>query len=459
MSFGSIQFGGLASGLDTNAIISAILSMESRPMQLLEYQKATEKDRISLWGTLEGLVETLQDKANEFTSSSNDLFAHAITAADESIATFTVTGSPASGAHTLLVNSLASADRYAFDGVADADTTDQGSGTVSFSYGGTDYSIDIAAESSTLNEIAAAINTAAGDDVTATVVNAGTVDSPSYQLVLAGNDTGEDNAIVGLTSTVAGVVNATNIATASNAEIVIDGLTVERSTNVFSDVIEGISFTVQGTNTTATTFSAEVDVEGTKEKFQEFIDAYNAVIEFVNAQNSYDDEGGPGGNLFGDYGLGRVAQTIRSELFDVPIDAANGYSSLGLIGIDLGSDGTLSIDEGEFEEKMMADMDSFASFFTDSEGGILIGLDSAIDGLLKGGENDDGSTYESFFNTKEESLNSIVKSLDTRIEHMEYNLEKLEERLVMQYANLESVMSGLNSQMSYLSQALAASNS
>ncbi|MEW6073145.1 MAG: flagellar filament capping protein FliD [Planctomycetota bacterium] len=457
MSYGSIQIGGLASGLDTSAIISALLALESRPLQLLEAQKETEQERISLWGTLEGLVETLQQKAQEFTSSTGSFFAHTVTAADEGLASFTVTGAPASGGHTLTVTSLASADRWAFDGVADAGTTDLGAGTVSFDYGGTSYSIAVDAAASTLNEIAAAISTAVGDEVAVAVINAGTETSPSYQLVLTGSGTGADHQITNLSSTVAGLVNPVQLTDASNAQITIDGLAVERSTNVFSDVVEGLSFTVQGLGTT--TFSSEVDVEGTKEKFREFVDAYNAVIQFVNGQNSYDEENGPGGPLFGDYGLLRVVSAIKSAVFSadptVVLGDTEGYSTLGLLGIDIETDGTLSIDDETFEAKLTGDLGAFGAFFTDETSGVLVLLDEAIDDMVDGGTNAIGQSYDGLFDGKRSALNSLVNTLDDRIERMEYNLERLEDRLVAQYANLESLMTGLNAQAAYLAQGLA----
>ena len=467
-AFGSIQIGGLASGLDTSAIIRAIMSFESRPMQLMEGQKARENSKISLWGTLKGLVTTLQDKAKSFTSDTGSIFAHKVEASQEGIASFSVTGSPQSESHSLFVTSLASANRYGFDGVADA-TVDQGAGTVSFDYGTTNYSVAVAADASSLNEIAAAINAeadvqkaAGGDTVTASVINTGTSSSPSYQLVIAGDDTGTDFAITNLATTVAGVINPTELTAASNAEVTIDGLTVSRSNNVFSDVVDGISFTVTGTSAVDSpmTFSTSVDVEGTQEKFQEFIDEYNKVINFVNDQNKYSEEGGPGGDLFGDYGLNRVTSEIKGALFDIvdvdDLSTLDGYSTLSVLGISVGNDGTLSIDEDEFAAKMTEDPEAFEAFFVDSTTGIFETLDDTIKNLVDGGTDDQGRDFEGFFSTKTESLGKVVKSLDKRIEQMSYNLEKLEERLVAQYANLEALMTQLNSQGSALMAGMSA---
>lgn len=453
---GGISFGGLASGLDTNAIISAILSIESRPMMLMEAHKSTEASKLTLFGTLEGLVNDLQEKLESFTSSTGSLFAHSIAAANEGVAAFTITGEPISGAHSLTVTSLANSERWAFAGVADADETLQGAGTVSFDYDGTSYSVDITAENSTLNEIAAAINSAADGDVTASVINAGTEGSPSYQLVLAGDDTGADYAITNLTSTVAGVITPAQLVAASNAQITIDGLDVERSTNVFSDVIEGVSFTVQAEE--STTFTTDVDTEGSTAKIQEFVDSYNKIIEFINGQNTYDEDEGPGGALFGESMLTSVRGALNRSLFSASIGDVmgdtEGYSTLGLLGIDLQSDGTLKIDEDKLEEKLTGNMELFESFFLDETGGVFVAMDAAIDDLVKGGTNGDGSTYDSLFDVKEEAINKIISDLDDSIERMEYRLEKMEESLIAQYANLESLMSGLNAQASYLASAL-----
>src|SRR5688572_14617793 len=148
MTLGGIQFGGLASGLDTNAIIEAILAVEGRTMRALEARKEGEQQRLTLLGTFQGLVEKLQDKARDLQLASN-FFAHELTAGTEGIASFTLGGSAEAGAHTLDVLALASADRYAFAGVADP-TTALGAGTVDFTYGGTVYSVAITAGSDSL---------------------------------------------------------------------------------------------------------------------------------------------------------------------------------------------------------------------------------------------------------------------------------------------------------------------
>src|SRR5262249_6338042 len=156
----------------TNAIISALMAVEQRPLTALQNHKDAENQKLPLLGTFEGLVKKLRDKA-EALQSADDFFAHKLTVGEEGIANITLSGSAQSGAHTPEVDSLAAADRYAFAGVADP-KAGLGAGTVSFTYGGTSYSVNVVAGSDSLENIAAAINTTTGGKVNASVVNTST---------------------------------------------------------------------------------------------------------------------------------------------------------------------------------------------------------------------------------------------------------------------------------------------
>jgi flagellar hook-associated protein 2 len=469
MTLGGIQFGGLASGLDTSAIIDAILAVEGRTKRVLEGRKSDEQEKLTLLGTFQGLVEKLQDQARDLQTASN-FFAHELTVGEEGFASFTLGGSAEAGAHTLEVLSLAAADRYAFLGVADPAATGLGTGTVSFTYGGTPYSVSVAAGSDSLNGIAAAINAAAGDDVTASVVNAGTASSPSWQLVLAGDDTGADFAITGLTSSVAGLTGATQVSAASNASVLVDGLAVQRSSNLFADVLPGVSFTVSRKTTVGAplSFTIELDPEGMRTKLQEFVDAYNEVIEFVGDQNTFTLEGGSGGPLFGENALEAVRSALRRAVLeaDRTLVAADteGYSTLGLIGIELEADGTLAIDDEKLDEKLAADLDAFSDFFrraddestaTVDERGIFVKLEEMLDDLIDDSTALDGVTrIDGLFDARRASIGRQIRDFDAQIESQERRLESLEQSLVAKFSALEKILSSLQSQSAFLQSSL-----
>lgn len=459
MTLGGISFGGLASGLDTNAIIEAILAVEGRSVTQLQGRKALENQKIDLIGTFEGLVDKLRSKVKDLQTASN-FYAHTLSVGEEGVASFTLSGSAATGSHTLEVLSLASASRFAFDGVSDADTTQLGAGTVSFTYDGVTYDVPVASGSDTLNGIAAAIN-ATDADVTASVVNAGTENSPSYQLVLAGNATGADHAITGLTSSVAGLTNPTELTTASNAEVLVDGLNVQRSSNLFSDVIQGVSFTVNRVTDTAVTFGVELDPEGIRENVKGFVDAFNEIARFIDKQNAYSSESGAGGPLFGDSVLAGVSGRLRRTIFSGGLGAGlpDAFQSLGLMGIELQDDGTLSIDSSTFEDRLTEDLDSFAQFFIAAddtattgvdESGVFVRIEDALKGILDHFDGPDGKSYEGLIDSRRSASRRQIKSFDDEIGRLERRLESLRQTLTAKFTALEQVLAGLQGQQAYL---------
>ncbi len=494
-----ISFGGVASGLDTSAIISALVGLERRPILNLQRVQANEQARLDLVGTLEGLVKSLRDKAEELTTDSS-FFSNKLDVGTEGVANFTVSGTALEGSHTLDVQSLAAADLWSFDAQADSDTTnlltDEGlDGAVSFDYDGVSYNVvidsSLSSGAGTLQTIADSINneSAAGEKVIASVVNVGTDNTPSYELLLTGRDTGSDFAITNIGVSNLEILDATGAAenerAASNAVAVVDGLTVSRSTNLFDDVIEGVSFTVtraDATNGTAqTTFGISTDVEGIKKNVQSFLDEYNKVIDFIDKQEAYSEEGGAGGDLFGDSILRSVRNALQEGVLrpdgDVLDNTDDGFNSLGLIGIDLDSDGRLTLNDTEFDEKLSESLSDLADFFLEdnpvddvSDQGILLKITESIDALVEStqarGEDPDGTgplegdlildengnpiTVQGVFARRKSTLQTLIDRIDDDIERKERSVEAFEANLVQRYANLESLIGRLNSQQSYL---------
>ncbi len=480
-----ISFGGLASGLDTSAIINALVSVERLPILQLESQKKTENKKLDLISTLKDHLKGLQAKADGLKTIGSFLD-FKVSASADNVATFTTTGEAQTGANTLEVLSLAQADRWAFDGVADPDVdlASVDGEQIDFTVNGTNYSIALTQASSSLNEIASSINSLAGDDVTASVVNVGTDSSPSYQLVLAADETGEDYRITSLSSTVTGLPidgtapdgagaaqSANNITVGSNAVAIINGLQVERSGNEFNGVVQGVDITVLSADVgTEITFSVEADTTSIKEKMQSFVDAYNNVIKFANAQSVYTEDGGAGGELFGDSILRSVRSAIGSALFDVDLTTvqndAEGFSTLSLVGIKTSNDGTLSIDSTIFDDKVSTNLDALADLFADTDGfdnggaaagtaayyvdtttdsGVADKLSRAIDRMFGSIAGPNGSV-KALFDSRTEAIDNKISTLDDSIERKERYLEIYEQNLITRFAALEGLMGGLNSQ-------------
>jgi flagellar hook-associated protein 2 len=477
----AISFGGLASGLDTNAIISALMQIEKLPIQKAQSQKSKVDFKLDLIGNFEDFLDKLRDKAKDL-SSEADFKSYSVELSEEGSAGITVTGAPAVGGHTLRVNALATADRWSFAGSATITDPDvdllAADGTLSFTYGTTAHAVALTAADSSLDQIAAAINTQAGDDVTASVVNVGTSNNPAYKLVVTGNDTGADHEIV-FTGVPTELGTGAELTDAVNASITIDGLTVERTTNEFSDVVEGLTIDAQSADPTKTiSFAVEIDAKGIKDKLKGFVDAWNNVMEFVNDQNTYDPESNAP-PLFGDTLLLSVRSEVRNAIFSLTpaeqsaiVNDPTGFDTLSMIGIKSKVDGSLEIDEKKLDEKLAADPDLFADLFVDTDGfdnggvtdendaafytdttadkGLMEKLWRAID-KLKDSKTSANGIVPGLFKARKNTLNEEKGRLDDQIERLTDQAEALEEQLVLKFSKLEELMGGLTAQQAQLS--------
>ncbi|MEL6431828.1 MAG: flagellar filament capping protein FliD, partial [Planctomycetota bacterium] len=327
-----ISFSGLASGLDTDAIIRQLVAIERLPIQSLESRRSTESRRLDLVGQLGDLVQSLQEKADAL-STPAEFYAYSATVSDETKATVTAGTNAQPGTHTIDIQRLAATDRWAFDAVSsrDENLTSEAGEQISFRVGTTDYTLTVDPDDSSLDDLASQIEAMAPDDISASVVNTGTESSPSYQLVIASTESGEENRItdifsnVGQTGSVStspltiaytapdGSGNATssnNVTVGNDALAEINGLLVRRADNSFSDVIEGVTIDVNATTDgDPLQVTIDPDREAVRGRVDEFVTAYNDVVEFINQQSTFtpgegDDSGTTGGLLFGDSLLG-----------------------------------------------------------------------------------------------------------------------------------------------------------
>ena len=481
--FGGISFGGLSSGLDTSAIIQALVSVERIPINMLETRKATEQRKISSVGTLSGLVDGLREKASKL-ATLGDFMSFTTSSSNESLIDVSANSSAAAGSHSIVVQQVLATDRWAFDGVLDptTDLATSGGTNISYDYEGTNYAFTFTSSVGTsLDDIAAAINNGPNGGVTAAVVQTGTANAPDgYQLVITAADGGETRKIANINTTVEGLTinstpgGASNITQGADAIAVIDGLRFQRESNDFSDVLAGVSLQVLAADINETvTFTVGADKDSIKTKIKEFTEAYNEVMTFINDQSSYSEDDGAGGLLFGDNILRTVQRSMYNTIFGQVSAGSNpgGFDTLGIIGIEVDNLGMLSIDDTTLDAKMDEDLDAVADLFADTDGfdnggavkgdpnyyvditadtGLADDLMREIDRLTKGFVGPGGSLLKGIFDTRTEALEGIVTRIDDDIEAKEFRLLRFEDNLIARYAALESVMASINAQGSSL---------
>jgi flagellar hook-associated protein 2 len=107
-----IQLSGLASGLDSQALIDQLMKLEQRPNEMLATKRQTNTDKNTAFQAINTRVLTLKDKTFALTTDAV-LKAMLSTSTDESIVTAKASPNAAPGSYKVTVNNIASSTRAA----------------------------------------------------------------------------------------------------------------------------------------------------------------------------------------------------------------------------------------------------------------------------------------------------------------------------------------------------------
>ncbi|MEJ5173651.1 MAG: flagellar filament capping protein FliD, partial [Hydrogenothermaceae bacterium] len=326
-------------------ILQQIQALKSQQIYMAQLKQQQIQDKKTAIGQINDILKSIYNTVNNFTDL-NTLNAKGVSVSDSTVVSATVTDplKAQAGVYDIQVNQLAQNDVYASTNSFSSKNTPLtglGSGTLTINYKGLNY--DVAYDSTfSFQSLADAINNVAqtyNGDFKASVINVGTSSNPQYKLVISSNKTGAENSITitdsntnsdGLTAVLGGF---NHVRTAQNAQITINGIQVESSTNTFDSVLEGVSFTALKVGGSATVEISQ-DRKPIKDLLTNFVNQYNALVDKLNTET------GKGGKLSGEYGLNQIKNTIFREIMDLVVsdifsfDRTTGKISLNSSKVD-----------------------------------------------------------------------------------------------------------------------------
>ena len=365
--------------IDVGALVDSLIEVERAPVRTLEGQVTKLQSKVTAYQSLNTKLSALSDKVSIMLYGdseaplitpysyadrlSESIFAKCgVTSSDESAISATVSSAKMEGSYSVTVSSLAQAQTTASAGFADTTVTATGTGTLTITSGSNDpVVITINNSNSTLNGIANAINNAHAG-VTATIINDGS--STPYRLLITSDETGTANAFT-LTDNLSGgqALAFSQTQAASDAQFLINGASITKSSNVVDDVISGVSFTLRDLAASPVTLRVERDVDSIVSSVKEFVTAFNAVNTFISGQFSYNAATKSAGVLAGDSTLRSVQSSLQNQLIQ---SVQNQFTNLGVtgqIGLDFNRDGSLGLDETEFRDALAENFTAVAALF------------------------------------------------------------------------------------------------
>jgi len=452
-----LRVSGLASGLDTAALVKALIQLERRPLDLVERQKRELETQQSLFETFDGLLAALRDAAAAIDnlsrtlsgpSGEEELLAFVATSSDESVLRASANGFANVGTTDARVVQLATSARVASVGFASGSEPIAAAGdTLTIDYGGASpLEISVGAAGASLEDLAALVN---ADPGSAGAVRADVVfDGTAYRLLATGTQTGAAHALA-LGTTIAGpggaaFIDAAAGQAAADARLEVFGLSVTRPSNTVTDLIPGVTLELRGVSATAVQVQVERDDAAVGDRLQAFVDAYNAVMDFARQQSRFDPETEQAGPLSGDGVLRGIESRLQRLVVSTVGFAGNSLTSLAQIGVAFGDDGRLALDRSTLEDALATSAVAVRQLLSGdgTSDGIAAALARVIDPFR---ESETG-----ILAVRGEALDARLRGLDRQIERLAQRLEKREELLVAQFTRMEALLAQIQSQGSSL---------
>ena len=143
-------------------------------------------------------------------------------------------------------------------------------------------------------------------------------------------------------------------------------ITITSDTNSFNDLIGGLSMTVHQETESGESviINTDKDIVGIRQQIELFITRYNEATEFIDDQNTYDQDDGQAGALFGDYTVWNMENKLSSYLGSTIPGIDTQFQQLYSIGIRTTGSGKLAItDSSRLEDALRNNLDDVISLF------------------------------------------------------------------------------------------------
>jgi len=428
-----ISLSGLASGLDTEAIVSQLMAIERQPRMRLELRQIAATARQDGLRDISAKLRALETASRDLSSPLLAADTQTVTVADPTKLAATRTGTVAAGGYAVEVTQLAAADQRSWTWTPPASDA-------RLTIEGTQVTIPAGTSLDDAVALIAAVDTG---------VVAGTFEG---KLLLTAKATGAASTIdvtqesfdAGTGTWIAGgpLSEETVRRAGQDAALTVDGTAYTDADGTFDAAVPGLTLTASALGSTAVNVSALApDPAAAEAKLKAFVDAYNATIDAVrsrvtekrvgDAKTSIDARKGA---LFADTTLNGILSKLRTTVSDT----FGSHPELGVgiaasTGSTTSSDalaGKLSFDAVKFRETLAADPTATLDLVADA-----------------------GTTFSAVV----EPLSTVGGLLDERIAASDGDLSRIKDSLLRMDDRLERKEALYRAQFARLEMALAAS--
>jgi len=447
---------GAGSGVNTTEVVGALVDAERAARQLaLDRVKESATLKISAYGLVKSSLTELKsafDKLNDV----RDLKSFSVSNTQSTNIGVSATADATSGSYEISVSQRAASDSFRSGSYASEDVVLNSGADLSLTFTTAAGSNQLVVSSPTPSAIVTSINDA-NLGYTATLLNTGDASNP-YVITITGA-TGADSAFS--VSSDSGDVDLTSrLTTAVDAQLSLNGVSVSRSTNEVTDLITGVTFSLNNAGFGTAEISVNSDTSAAASALRNLATVYNASVTLfdeLGALEKTEDE--LVGSLNSDSTFRTLRSSLRNVLTSLSSTASGNIQYLSHIGLSMTREGTLEIDETKMANALTNDFSDVITALTADTN------DQTPYGDFSRGIAGDGSALIENMIKSTGSVATAIQNSETKLEDYEVRLAALDQRMALireryikQFSAMQRIVDQMNSTSEYLTNQFKALN-
>ena len=449
---------GAGSGIDTKALAQSLANAEIAPRQDQINTRITKTEaKISAYGYIKTALSDLQTAFANLNDTSDF---NSIKPSNTQPSAFGVTTTSAAlaGNYSVEVSQVAAAQRSVSNTFASRDNPLNGGASFDLSLTlGTGSPTTITVTKDTPGGIVSAINSAKLG-VTAQLLNTGS----GYAVMLTGQMGAAQSYAMTCEAVTSGSINFdTTVQAAADARFKLNGLTLTRSTNSVSDVIDGVTLDLYTSTSGAARLDLNRDTTAIKTNMNALVTAYNnfdtTLKELGNSKSTVKEVGGA---MSGDSFLQTIRNQVRNLITSNSSTPGSTIKAARDAGISFDRNGQMTLDSTKLDTALQDHFDQVVTIFTGntnnqsvynpSSAGIAGDAFRSLDKMLR-------STGQ--LTLMSNSAAKQVTSYQAELTKLDDQMHKLLERYTQQFSLMDSIVNSSKSTRAGLTSTFSSNNS
>jgi len=448
MGIGSV---GVGSGILTQDVLDQLRKAdEASRIRPIDFSIANEKDKQAAFDVIKANMKNLSDAIGELASGT--LYDNRSVDIDGDSIKMSVDANADEQEFSIDVSKLATKQIEESGSFASQDTKiATASGSLTLNVNGKDYTINYD-DTTTLKDLKNSINTVAGEDIDATIVQ---VADDDFRLVLSSTNTGANQDITlsdndGNLSDDGGTSGGgtkltsdfSDLQTGEDAQFTFNGQSITRSSNNIDDLITGYHITLKQTG--VSNVNVTEDRDEILSRIDSFVEKYNSAIDELDKMTKASTDASERGIFSNESTIKGLKSTIQNMVESV----GGGVGMLYDYGFDIDKEGKLSVDKTVINDKLDNDSANFQAFFS---GGTFLKDDSTtveVDGAFS----ELGDILGTYTKTGG-MLDNLDESMDEYLSELQDRKTDVTQQLDSRYAILKKKFTAYDIMISKLNSA------